>query len=71
MRALCDGRDNSPTHREVINKFISELKKKNPKWDQITIACEHSTARTLFMEENNDGYTMLALIPEDHSYQSN
>jgi len=24
------------------NKFISELKKKNPKWDKITIGCEHS-----------------------------
>ena len=56
MKALCDGRDNNPTHKETfkLNKFISELKKKNPKWDKITIACEHSTARTPFMEENNE-----------------
>ena len=40
-------------HRKLY-KFISELKKKNPKWDKITVACKHSTARTLFMEENND-----------------
>jgi len=33
MKALCDGRDNNPTHKEIFNKFISELKKKNPKWD--------------------------------------
>ena len=58
MRALCDGRDNNPTHKETFNTFISELKKKNPKMDRITIGCEHSTARTLFMEENNDGYNV-------------
>ena len=51
-------RCNNPTHKEIFNKFISELKKKNPKWDNITIACEHSTARTLFMEENNDGFNV-------------
>ena len=50
MAALCDGRDNNPSHKEIFNKFISELKKKNPKWDKITIGCEHSTARTLFQE---------------------
>ena len=33
MKALCDGRDNNPSHKEIFNKFISELKKKNPKWD--------------------------------------
>ena len=31
MRALCDGRDNKPKHKETINTFVSELKKKNPK----------------------------------------
>ena len=58
MRALCDGRDNNPTHKETFNKVISELKKKNPKWDMITNGSEHSTARTLFQEESNDGYNV-------------
>jgi len=67
IRALCDGRDNNPTHKETFNKFIAELKKKNPKWDMITIGCAHSPARTLFQEENNEGYKMLTLIPKGHS----
>ena len=58
MKALCDGRGNNPTHKETCNKFISELKKKNPNSDKITIVCEHSTARTLFMDENNDGFNV-------------
>ena len=28
MKALCDGRDNNPTHKETFNKFISDLRRK-------------------------------------------
>ena len=49
-------------HRKLY-KFISELKKKNPKWDKITVACKHSTARTLFMEENNDDGFNVSIDP--------
>ena len=58
MRALCDGRENNPTHKETFNTFVSELKKKNPKWERTALDCERSTAKTLFTEENSDGYNV-------------
>jgi len=44
------------TEENISYKFISELKKKNPKWDKITIACEYCT--TLLSVENNDGFNV-------------
>ena len=55
MRALCDGRGNNPTHKETFNKFISDLKKKNPYWVSKSVDDQDLTARTLFTEENTDG----------------
>ena len=72
MKALCDGRDNNPTHKEFFNKFISELKKKNPKWDKITIGCEHSILlQGLSSWRKTMMDSMLAVIPKEHSSQSN
>jgi hypothetical protein len=65
MRALCDGRDNNPTHKETFNTFISELKKKNPRWDRITIGCERSMIlQGLSSRRNTMMDTMFALIPK-------
>ena len=49
-----------------INKNLSLnfKKEKNPKWDKITIACcEHSIARTLFMEEENNDEFNVSIDP--------
>jgi len=57
------------TEENISFKFISELKKKNPKWDKITIACEYcTTLLSPWWKTMMD--SMLALIPKEHSSQS-
>ena len=61
-----------PTHKEIFyNKFISELKKKNPKWDKITIAFVKILLQGLSSWRKTMMDLMLALIPKEHSSQSN
>ena len=72
MKALCDNRDNNPTHiKKFFNKFISELKKKNPKWDKITIACVNTLLQGLSSWMKTMMDSMLVLIPKEYSSQSN
>ena len=66
MAALCDGRDNNPTHKETFNKFISELRRKmrNGVISQLTVNILPqglSSRRKTMMD------TMLTLIPKGHS----
>ena len=55
MRILCQGRNNNPAHKDASNSFISELKKKNPRWDKKPVDDRGSNARTLFTVENSVG----------------
>ena len=54
LRALREGRNNNPAHKEAFNSLIYDLKKKNPKWSRTSVDDHDLTARTLFMEENTD-----------------
>jgi len=47
MRALVEGRDNNPTHKDFFNSLISDLKlkKKNMCWDRTSVDGGGSTAR--------------------------
>ena len=53
-RALRDGRNTNPAHKDAFNSLISNLRKKNPQWDRKSFDDHGSTTRALFMEENTD-----------------
>ena len=48
MRALVEGRDNNPAHKEFFNSLISDLKKKNT----------HVIGRQLMVEIQLQGYSL-------------
>jgi hypothetical protein len=50
MRAILEGRDNNPAHKEFFNLLISDLKKKNQCWDRTSVDGRCLTARILFVE---------------------
>ena len=54
-RALRDGRNTNPAHKDALNSLISDLKKKNLQGDRKSVGDHDSTTRALFMEENTDG----------------
>jgi hypothetical protein len=37
LRALCEGRNTNPAHKDALNLLISVLRKKNPQWDRKSI----------------------------------
>jgi hypothetical protein len=45
----------NPAHKDAFNSLISDLKKKNPRWDSKSVGDHDSTTRALFTEENTDG----------------
>ena len=55
LRALCEGRNTNPAHKDAFNLLISGLRKKNPQWDRKSVDDHGSTTRVLFTEENSDG----------------
>ena len=55
LRALREGRNTNPAHKDAFNSLISDLKKKNPYWDRKSVDDQDLTARALFTEENTDG----------------
>ena len=55
LRALREGRNTNPAHKDAFNSFNSDLKKKNPHWERKSVDDHGSTTRALFMEENTDG----------------
>ena len=34
LRALCEGRNTNPAHKDAFNLLISALRKKNPQWNR-------------------------------------
>ena len=55
LRALREGRNTNPTHKDAFNSLISDLKKKNPHWYRKSVDDQDLTARALFTDENIDG----------------
>jgi hypothetical protein len=55
LRALREGRNTNPAHKDAFNSLISDLKKKNLYWDRKSVDDQDLTARALFTEENTDG----------------
>ena len=55
LRALREGRNTNPAHKDALNSLISDLKKKNLQGDRKAVDDHGSTTRALFMEENTDG----------------
>ena len=55
LRALREGRNTNPAHKDAFNLLISDLRKKNPQWDRKSVDDHGSTTRVLFTEENSDG----------------
>ena len=55
LRALREGRNTNPAHKDGFNLLISDLRKKNPYWDRKSVDDQDLTARALFTEENTDG----------------
>ena len=55
LRALREGRNTNPAHKDGFNLLISDLRKKNPQWDRKSVDDHGSTTRVLFTEENSDG----------------
>ena len=55
LRALREGRNTNPAHKDAFNLLISDLRKKNPQWDRKSVDDHGSTTRALFTEENTDG----------------
>ena len=56
LRALREGRNTNPAHKDAFNSLISDyLKKKNPHWDRKSVDDHGSTTRALFAEVNTDG----------------
>ena len=45
LRALCEGRNTNPAHKDALNLLISVLRKKNPQWDRKSIDDRVSTSR--------------------------
>ena len=41
--------------KDAFNLLMSNLKKKNPRWDRNRVGGQSSAARSLFTEENSDG----------------
>ena len=54
-RALREGRNTNPAHKDAFSSLISDLKKKNPHWGRQSVDDHDSTTRALFTEENTDG----------------
>ena len=54
LRALREGRNTNPAHKDALNSLISDLKKKNLQGDRKSVGDHDSTTRALFMEENTD-----------------
>ena len=56
LRAVREGRNTNPAHKDAFNSLISDyLKKKNPHWDRKSVDDHGSITRALFTEENTDG----------------
>ena len=55
LRALREGRNTNPAHKDAFNSFNSDLKKKNPHWERKSVDDHGSTTRALLTEENTDG----------------
>jgi hypothetical protein len=55
IRALREGRNTNPAHKDAFNSLISDLKKKNPHWNRKSLDDHGSTTRALFTEGNTDG----------------
>ena len=55
LRALREGRNTNPAHKDAFNSLISDLKKKNPHWNRKSLDDHGSTTRALFTEGNTDG----------------
>ena len=57
LRALREGRNTNPAHKDALNSLISDLKKKNLQGDRKSVGDHDSTTSTmiLFTEENTDG----------------
>ena len=49
--ALRDGRNTNPVHKVAFDSLISDLKKKNPHWDRMSVDDHGSTSRALFTEK--------------------
>ena len=54
-RALRDGRNTNPAHKDAFNSLTSDLKKENPHWGRQSVDDHDSTTRAIFTEENTDG----------------
>ena len=37
LRALREGRNTNPAHKDAFNSLISDLRKKNPQWDRKSV----------------------------------
>ena len=55
LRALREGRNTNPAHKDAFNSLFSDLKKKNQHWGRQSVDDHDSTARALYTEENSDG----------------
>ena len=48
LRALREGRNTNPAHKDAFNSLISDLKKKNPHWDRKSVDDHGSTIKGLY-----------------------
>ena len=55
LRALREGRNTNPAHKDTFNSLMSDFKNKNPHWGRQSVDHLDSTTRALFTEENTDG----------------
>jgi hypothetical protein len=54
LRALREGRNTNPAHKDALNSLTSDSKEKNPYWDRKSVDDQNLTAKAPFTEKNPD-----------------